>query len=677
MVARCATIVQAAEIVAPVVAAGEEAFAATATTVWLLRPDRLALIPAHGTPSATPLPLEPGTPQARTVAEQVVVVHQAAGAAAGAVTTCAFTPLLADERTLGVVAFGFADVRQLDTDELELMGTLGRQAGQALERARLNEEAAQRARQSAFLAAMSGELDKVAGFAERARRLVELVVPGLAAYAKIEVPDAPGAEWFAAAAPAEPTTTGTATPPTGTGTQPEGSDCEPWPEPGAARAALAAAVQTGHPQTLPAPAGSQRLTMVLPLRARGRVLGALLMVVGANSQTGTDRGFLDDLADRAGLALENARLSEQDREVASTLQRSLLAADPPVDARFAVVAAYQSGVESLEVGGDWHDTFATAEDRVGVVVGDVVGRGIRAASAMGQLRSAVRALALAGFGPSTVLGHVDNFVATLESAQMATVAFAELALDTGELRYACAGHPPPLLLPPDGEPQYLWGGRSGPVGSFASLPAREESGLTMPRGSRLMLYTDGLIERRGESIHQGLSRLSTEAAERRHTSLEDLVDGLSKVMLTGVRSRDDMCLLALEYCDVPVFRRRLGADAAHLTALRAELRQWLSDNAFADPEQYGIVLACSEAVANAIEHGYGSDPTGMVTINATLGRRMLEIRVSDLGTWRPPGGRGDRGRGMGLMARTMDEMTVDRGRGTTIIMRRRIRKAAG
>jgi hypothetical protein len=143
----------------------------------------------------------------------------------------------------------------------------------------------------------------------------------------------------------------------------------------------------------------------LPLRVRGRVLGALtLSSFEPERRFGPeDVAFLSGLADRAALALENARLYEQERTVAHTLQQSLLAGEPPPDARFRVATKYRPAVETLEVGGDWYDTFPVAEGTIGIVVGDVVGRGIQAASAMGQLRSAIRALAGALLGPARLI----------------------------------------------------------------------------------------------------------------------------------------------------------------------------------------------------------------------------------------------------------------------------------
>ena len=188
--------------------------------------------------------------------------------------------------------------------------------------------------------------------------------------------------------------------------------------------------------------------VVVPLHGQARLRGALAVVPSPDAAAEPlDLDVLGAVGQQTGLALDRALLYEHTADVARELQHSLLAVDPPPDPRFAVAAIYRPGVEMLEVGGDWYDTFVVSRDLLAVVVGDVVGRGLGAASAMGQLRSAVRAVADPGVGPARLLERLDRFVEQVEAASMATLAYAELDLATGEFRYACAGHPPPVLLP--------------------------------------------------------------------------------------------------------------------------------------------------------------------------------------------------------------------------------------
>jgi serine/threonine-protein kinase RsbW len=410
-------------------------------------------------------------------------------------------PLTAGGRTRGLIWLGFAEAREFTDDDRAFMVAAAGQCAQALDRAFLHERTTKEARRSAFHADASRALDEVQGFSERVRRLLTLI-EGLTG----------GEAWFD-----EP---GTA--------QPDGRDP-------AAVAAVERAAATRAPQLVPG------VCAALPIRARGRLLGVL--GVADRGLEPNDLPFLADLADRAGLALENARLYEQERDVAQALQQSLLADLPPQDPRFAVATHYRPAIETLEVGGDWFDTFTIDTDRIGVVVGDVVGRGLTAASAMGQLRSAVRALAVAGLGPAEVILQLDAFVAQLEPARWATLAYAEVDLRSRGVRFACAGHPPPLALAPDDAPRFLWEGRSTPL--FVGGP-RVEAEVVLAAGTLLLLYTDGLVERREQTLDAGLDRLAAELDRRRGAPPAELVDALTDAMLVGEQHRDDVCVLCLE-----------------------------------------------------------------------------------------------------------------------------------
>jgi len=241
------------------------------------------------------------------------------------------------------------------------------------------------------------------------------------------------------------------------------------------------------------------------------------------------------------------RLYDSQRTIARVLQQSLLADEPPQDGRFDVASCYLPAVDTLEVGGDWHDTFCIGDGRIGVVVGDVVGRGIEAATAMGQLRSAARALAGAGFGPAEVLAHLDRFVEQLPRARMATVACAELDLRTGQLLYASAGHPPMLLMAPGRPARLLWDGRAMPLGTGLGPRPDAVGQVRMRHGTRLLLYTDGLIEHRADLIDDGLDLLVAEVEASRALPLGALLDEL----VAGGGSGDDTCLLCLQYTPMP------------------------------------------------------------------------------------------------------------------------------
>jgi serine/threonine-protein kinase RsbW len=469
----------------------------------------LRAVLAHGAPPALPAapPPEPVFKEARVV-----------------------LPLEAGGGVRGVLCLGLEPPRPVPADERALLVACAAQCAQALERARLHERTVDAARRMALLAETGRALDEEQGFANRAQRLVDLVVPVLADEAWLRRADGEAGlpETVAAAQPA--------------------------PMPPARAQAADLAIATGEPQLGPSEGEAAGASSVaLPMYARGTVLGALVLARQGHGFHAADLPFLRELADRAGLALENARLYEQQRAVAHTLQHGLLAGAPPEDRRFAVAAHYQPGVRTLEVGGDWHDTFRISEDRVGLVVGDVVGRGIDAATAMGQLRSAIRALAGADAGPARVIEQLDRFVARIDAAQHATVAYAEVTLDSGRMRFACAGHPPPVLGPAAGDPRLLWEGRSAPLGAYGSLAAhREQAELTLDPGARLLLYTDGLVERRGRPIDAGLDRLVAAFARRRSAPPAELVGDLPELLLEGPHNDDDVCLLAFAYAGAAI-----------------------------------------------------------------------------------------------------------------------------
>ncbi len=454
----------------------------------------------------------------------------------------AVLPLVFDSRSIGVLWLGFEEARQLSEDDRAFMVAAAGQTAQALERLRLHEQTARAGRRWAFLAETISALDELHGFRRRAQRLVDMVVSRVADLASVEITE-----------DLERTTVAVAA-------RGEGGPTAPLPrEAGAAPredAAVADAIASGAPQLLEGTserAAGPACFAALPLRARGRVLGALtLSSFDPERRFGPeDMAFLSSLADRAALALENERLYEEQRTVAQTLQQSLLAGEPPRDPRFEVATKYRPAFATLDVGGDWYDTFLVGDGTIGIVVGDVVGRGLEAASAMGQLRSAVRALAGAQLGPARLIEHLDAFVERVEPARWATLAYAEIELDTGRTRFACAGHPPPLLAQPADSPQLLWEGRSTPLGTFTDRRERAEAALTLNTGARLLLYTDGLFERRDRPLDEGLERLVEEFGHRRDAPLPALIEELTEAMLVDEQGQDDVCLLCLSFGPVP------------------------------------------------------------------------------------------------------------------------------
>jgi PAS domain S-box-containing protein len=282
------------------------------------------------------------------------------------------------------------------------------------------------------------------------------------------------------------------------------------------------------------------------IRADGSRLPALVNAV-AVGEAGAPRAIriaVFEAADRRGYEEELLRARRDEHELALRLQRSLLVGSLPSGPGLEIAATYRPAGSGLEVGGDWYDAYRLDERRVALVVGDVVGRGIEAATVMGQLRSAVRALSVACGGPAEVLERLDDYAGRHDIGTMATVVYAELAPESGELSFACAGHLPPVLVGGDREPRLLWEGRS-PALAFRRRDARPrpEASHKLVGDSTVLLYTDGLVERRNRSIDASERAMLDAIRSRVGEPVADLTANLVRD-LTGDGGDDDVCLLA-------------------------------------------------------------------------------------------------------------------------------------
>ena len=227
--------------------------------------------------------------------------------------------------------------------------------------------------------------------------------------------------------------------------------------------------------------------------------------------TEDDESILVQLAHMASVAIENARLYEHERGIAQTLQKNLLP-DLPEISTVKTCAEYRAGGDGVDVGGDWYEVIPLPGGRVGLAIGDVVGRGVRAAAMMGHLRMALRAYALEIESPVLVAERMARFARTLERGQMSTCVYAVLDPASGNLRCANAGHPPPLIVTRDGRARFITGTPGLPFGVGGETRYAELVSELEP-GSTLLLYTDGLVEKRGEAIDAGLERLRSAVAE--------------------------------------------------------------------------------------------------------------------------------------------------------------------
>ena len=296
-----------------------------------------------------------------------------------------------------------------------------------------------------------------------------------------------------------------------------------------------------------------RTAVTLPMVARGRTLGALSLYrsAGRPAADEDDVAAAQEVAARVALALDNARLYEQQRRLAEGLQRSLLSAPPAPDAA-EIVVRYRPAVEVAQVGGDWYDAFVQPSGTTMLVIGDVVGHDTEAAAAMGQLRGLLRGIAYRdGAGPAQVLSDLDAAVRGLGMHTMATAAVARVEQtpeqrDAGltTLRWSNAGHPPPLVLHTDGRVEELAAERPDLMLGVDPAAPRTESVLTVRRGATLLLYTDGLVEGRDLPLDEGIGRLRDALAELGDQPLDRLCDAVIE-RLRPERLQDDIALVAI------------------------------------------------------------------------------------------------------------------------------------
>jgi serine phosphatase RsbU (regulator of sigma subunit) len=252
----------------------------------------------------------------------------------------------------------------------------------------------------------------------------------------------------------------------------------------------------------------------------------------------------------AVMATTRAQFAESERrmerQIALRLQEALLPRAPLSHPQISVAARYEAGSDALVVGGDWYDLIDLPGGNIGISVGDVVGHGLEATTAMGRLRTAVAALAPHTPDPGAMLTALDNFAQNGNGARFATTAYAILEPDTGRLRYASAGHPPMLVVDEDGDTRWLMGGRSAPLLDDA-MEYRPEATTYLDPGSLLICYTDGLIERRGESLDDGLTRLEQAAKPIRDRGESEICDRLLAEMGVATRRADDVVLVVVRY----------------------------------------------------------------------------------------------------------------------------------
>jgi PAS domain S-box-containing protein len=383
-------------------------------------------------------------------------------------------------------------------------------------------------------------------------------------------------------------------------------------------------------------------------------------------------GTAVDIHERKQAEEALARAYARDHEVAATLQRTLLPERLPAIVGLSLEGRYLPATTETAIGGDWYDAVELDDTSVALVVGDVVGHGPRAAAVMGQLRNACRAYALLGSPPAETFAHLNRLLAADDRDVMATAFYVIVDRETGAIEYASAGHPPALVVD-EGNSRFLEGGRSVPLGTTDPVTYRAARD-RLAVGSTLLLYTDGLVERRGVALEERLQGLARAAADARGELSEVCDVLLSEIGPEGVP--DDVALLAvrLEPADARL-ALRLAADPIVLTALRRRLGRFLDAVGATAQERYEITLTVCEAAANAIEHAYGPADAEFELEVMLEGDRVCAV-IRDTGTWRKQpraSSDGTRGRGLGIIQGLMDNVEISRSdAGTTVSMSRKL-----
>ena len=435
-----------------------------------------------------------------------------------AVGATAIMPLVARGHTLGCLAFGFPDEREFGDGDLQFFGALAEHCALALDRARLFDDERVARETLEFLAEGTRIMVSAARPADVLGQLVQLAVPRLAPWCAVHVKS--GDELTRVAMEAT--------------------------DRGRAERLLPAEapLSDGHLAVVEAFTTRRAATfdggMSVPMIARGEILG--VMTLGfreAEGRPGPQALYaVTGLAARAAVALDNAHRLEEERERSELLTQALLPSRLPEIPGFDFATRYVPS--SGAVCGDWYDALALGSGHFLLGVGDAAGHGLVAASAMAELRNAARGLAAAGRSPGQLLGDLSALAGDVDLERFATVTYAELDVDRSSLRWSLAGHPPPLIVEA-GAARYLDLALGPPLGLSPNPYPEVET--TMAPGDLIVLFTDGVVERRGEALDVGLERLRRVVLDGRDRDVEEVADQIVLQLCQG--HEDDCCIFVL------------------------------------------------------------------------------------------------------------------------------------
>ncbi len=478
-------------------------------------------------PVAAELPMSAaireGYPLWMTTADDLTTRFPALGQAEVRFEALAILPLAVGEGAFGCVSLSFVESRDFDPEERAFLLAASQQAAYALNRAQMYEAERVAADRQRFLAEagelLAGSLDPETALDQ----LAALSVRNIADWCGIEMVDERGELHSVVVAHADEAKVELAR-----------QLRERYPVDPSSETGVPNVIRTGKTELYPEVPDEMlaesaqneehlrhlrelgiRSAMIVPLRARGRVFGAITFVASSLDRRydTADVELAEDLARRAALAVDNAMLFHREHEAAVILQRSLLPDSVPTQHEgIEFDVRYRPAGPGIAVGGDWYDIVLLDDGSVALTIGDVAGRGLSAASVMGRIRPALRAYVLDGHGPAEALERLDRLMKESPTPHMVTLFHCHYNQASGSATYVRAGHPPALLRRADGEVAELGGPGTPPLGVLEDVEYREHR-VEIPPGSLLLMYTDGLIERRNTSLRHELDRLTGLMAE--------------------------------------------------------------------------------------------------------------------------------------------------------------------
>ena len=554
-------------------------------------------------------------------------------------------PLVASDAALGGMSLSFPGRLTFDRTELEFLGILADTCAQAIARIRAVAAATDRELKLKFLADASAELASSLDYEATLAAFAWLAVPRFADWCVVQLlqdgvlrpleiahPDAVAEERIREIQERYPPDRNAQQ---GAHAVVRSGVSELIPDITDAMIA-AAAVDEEHRRALLEL--NFRSALTVPLKVHGRILGVITWVAGSGGRRygPEDLAFGEDLARRAAVAIDNAELHSQVRDVALRLQQAALPEQLPHAEGWEVAVRYLPAGRT-DTGGDFYGLATLDDGRVVVFVGDVMGRGVEAASAMAQMRSAVRALLAVDAEPRAVLAGLDKLFARFDIDQLVTLVYAVLDAEHQRVQIINAGHPAPVLVPERGPAEMIEAvdtlllGAGGEVRDVVTRPFTD--------GDALLLFTDGLAERRGEVIVEGYERITRAAASLREPDLQGALDALVDSVRDPTRD-DDVAALAI--------RPKVAQAARPRAAQAVEVHErWLLPN---DTTAAGVArrhlehalvqlppetvetarLLTSELVTNAIAHG-----SGLVSMSVDYDGRRVRVEVRDESPGRP------------------------------------------